>query len=148
MIEPVTPDNLIQAASVHAASWRESHRTICTEEFIALHTTERQAGYLQKLMDGGASVYMLSDGGRPVGIVSLQEDVIGDLYVLPDEQGKGYGTHLLRFAMERCAGVPALWVLDCNRRAMALYQRVGFRATGERHVLTDTLSEVEMRYEG
>ena len=91
---------------------------------------------------------MCADGEKPVGIVSVEGDVIGDLYVLPDEQEKGYGTRLLRFAMGQCAGTPTLWVLDSNRRAMALYQRVGFRATGERHVLTDTLSEVEMRYEG
>ena len=148
MIESVTRDNLTQAASVHALSWRESHSDICTAEFIALHTTERQTRYLQGLMDRGASVYMLSDGEEPVGIVSVEGGVIGNLYVLPEEHGKGYGTQLLRFAMGKCAGTPTLWVLDTNRRAIAIYERNGFRATGQRHVLSDTLSEVEMRYEG
>ncbi|MDE6997883.1 MAG: GNAT family N-acetyltransferase [Oscillospiraceae bacterium] len=34
--------------------------------------------------------------------------LIEDLYVLPGRQNKGYGTRLLRFAPEKCAGRPAL----------------------------------------
>jgi GNAT superfamily N-acetyltransferase len=146
MIELVTQDNIIQAAEVHAASWRESHRAICSAEFVALHTAERQMRYLQSRMEKGACVYLLSVSGRPVGVVSVLGDVIGDLYVLPDEQGRGYGTQLLRFAMERCDGLPTLWVLDHNRRAISLYRRNGFRPTGEKTVLSPTLSELQMRY--
>ena len=146
MINLVCDANIRQAAEVHAISWRESHRGICSEAFIAVHTTERQMGYLQSQMDKGADVYLLYDGTRPVGIVSLLGEMIGDLYVLPDEQGRGFGTELLHFAMEKCEGTPTLWVLNSNRRAMKLYERLGFRATGERHVLSETLSEIEMLY--
>ena len=102
MIELVTKDNIEQAAAVHAAAWRESHRDICTAEFVALHTAQRQVKYLQDQIDKGAAVYLMSVSGRPLGVVSVCGDVIGDLYVLPEEQGKGSGTKLLRFAMERC----------------------------------------------
>lgn len=148
MIELVTNANIGQAAEVHAISWRESHRDICTEEFIAAHTTERQVRYLKSQLDNGAEIYLMSDKTRPVGIVSLLGDVIGDLYMLPDEQGRGYGTKLLRFAMEKCTGTPTLWVLSSNRRAMNLYERLGFHATGECHILSETLSEIEMVYSG
>ena len=145
MIELVTSVNITQAAEVHAISWRESHRDICSEEFIAEHTTERQIEYLKSQMNKGAAIYLLSDAGKPVGIVSIRDDVVGDLYVLPDEQGRGYGTQLLHFAIERCAGTPTLWVLNQNQRAIRLYERNGFRLTGERKELSETLSELQMR---
>lgn len=146
MIEPVTQANLMQAAEVHAASWCDANRAICSAEFLSLHTAQRQAQYLQQRMEDGARIYLLSDDSEPVGIVSVQDDVIGDLYVMPEKQGRGYGTRLLRFAMSLCAAAPTLWVLAHNRRAMALYERMGFRATGEKHAITETLSEIAMRH--
>ena len=145
MIELVNSANIRQAAEVHAISWRESHRDICSEEFIAVHTTERQIEYLKSQMKKGAAIYLLSDAGKPVGIVSIRDDVVGDLYVLPDQQGRGYGTQLLRFAIEKCVGTPTLWVLNQNQRAIRLYERNGFRLTGERKELSETLSELQMR---
>ena len=146
MIGLVTDSNIMQAAEIHAISWRASHRDICSEDFIALHTTERQLGYLQSQIDKGTAIYLHSDSGRVVGIVSIQNDLIGDLYVLPSEQRKGYGTTLLRFAMAKCTGTPTLWVLDHNRQAIRLYERNGFCLTGERKVLSETLSELQMSY--
>ena len=147
MIELVTDVNIVRAAEVHAASWRDSHRDICNEEFIALHTTERQTSYLLKQIEQGAIIYLFTDSGRPVGIVSVCGNVIGDLYVLPEEQGRGYGTQLLRFAMEKCTATPMLWVLNHNQRAIRLYERIGFRMTGEKNALSDTLSELQMIYD-
>ena len=147
MIELVTDVNIEQAAAVHALSWRESHRAVCTEEFIALHTAERQRRYFQSLIETGAAVYLLSDNGRGVGTVSVRGNLIGDLYVLPEEQRKGYGTELLRFALERCTGVPTLWVLDHNRHAVRFYERNGFRMTGVSKELSAQLAELEMKYD-
>ena len=145
MIELVTSSNITQAAEVHAISWRESHRDFCSKEFVDIHTAERQIKYLQSQMKNGTDFYLLSDAGKPVGIVSIRDNVVGDLYVLPDEQGRGYGTQLLHFAIERCAGTPTLWVLNQNQRAIRLYERNGFRLTGERKELSETLSELQMR---
>ena len=145
MIDLVTSANIRQAAEIHAISWRESHRNICTADFIALHTTERQMGYLQSHMEKGAAIFLLSDGCRSVGIVSVLRDVIGDLYVLPEEQDRGFGSELLHFAMKKCAGTPKLWVLNQNQCAIRLYERNCFQMTGERKVLSETLSELEMR---
>ena len=146
MIELVNKDNIIAAAEVHAISWRESHRDICSEEFVAVHTSERQMGYLKRQMQNGAVIYLLSHDETPVGIVSLQGDVIGDLYVLPDKQGRGFGTELLHFAMENCTGTPILWVVNQNQRAISLYERNGFQMTGERKVLSEKLFELQMRF--
>ena len=144
MIQLVEKHTLHLAAEIHAISWRASHRSFCSAEFIALHTTERQIGYLKGRMESGADIYLLFVSGKGVGVVSVQDSLIGDLYVLPEEQRKGYGTMLLRFAVGKCTEVPTLWVLDNNWSAIRLYERAGFHLSGARNRLSETLAELEM----
>ena len=81
---------------------------------------------------------MLIDG-KPVGIVSIHNSLIANLYVLPGEQNKGYGTQLLTFAIGKCTESPSLWVLSTNERAKKLYECNGFHPTGNivQHADTD-----------
>ena len=130
MIQPVTPAQLMQAAAIHAESWQDSHRAVCSEEFLAQHTPQRQKACLEAAIAGGARLYMLTDG-KPVGIVTVRGSCIENLYVLPAEQNKGYGSRLLEFAIGQCSGAPTLWVLNTNRGARRLYERRGFRPTGQ-----------------
>lgn len=144
MIVSVDESNIAAAAATHSASWQESHRTFCSPEFVALHTPERQTDFLRQELADGKRLYMLIDS-RPVGIVSVKENLIENLYVLPDEQRKGYGTALLQFAVSHCTGIPTLWILENNRAACALYTKHGFHKTGRRHILSASLAEAEMQ---
>ncbi len=143
MIISVDKENLSQAASIHSISWKESHRSFCTPDFVAMHTPKRQREYIQSKMDNGSKFYMLVEE-KPVGIVSVKENLIEDLYVLPDEQNRGYGTRLLVFAAGQCTGRPALWILENNINAKRLYMRMGFRETGRRNAITGVLDELEL----
>ncbi len=142
MIVPVDERNIAAAGAVHAASWRESH-SFCTPEFVASHTAETQTEYLRREMDAGKALFLLLDP-EPVGVVSVQEDLIENLYVLPEKQGRGYGTALLDFAAARCLGAPRLWVLNVNEKARRFYDARGFRETGARRELNHGLAELEM----
>ena len=144
MIVPVDGTNLSQAAAIHSVSWQDSHRSFCSPDFISLHTPERQKAYLAEKMKGGSRVYLLSEDG-PKGIVSVTGSLIEDLYVLPDQQNKGYGTRLLVFAMQQCAERPTLWILENNSGAERLYRRLGFEKTGARNTVTDGLDEIEFQ---
>ena len=42
MIVTVDQSNLSEAATIHSVSWQESHRLICSPEFVALHTPQHQ----------------------------------------------------------------------------------------------------------
>ena len=64
MIVPVTEENLMDAARVHAAAWRESHRDICAPEFVAAHTARRQADYLRR--EGAVAAALPRPGGDRV----------------------------------------------------------------------------------
>ena len=143
MIKPVTQADMMQAAIIHSESWKESHRDVCSAEFIAIHTPERQKSYLESEIAKGAQLYMLTDG-KPVGIVSIYGSVIENLYVLPSEQNKGYGTQLLAFAVEKCVEAPTLWILSTNDRARRLYERNGFKPTGNTVEHTGGVYELEL----
>ena len=143
LIEPVTPQNLFLAAQIHAVSWQDSHRAFCSEAYDRAHTAQRQAARMQEAMARGARFFLLTDGS-PKGVVSVQGSLIENLYILPGEQRKGYGTRLLRFAEQQCDGQPTLWVLNNNPCARALYERLGYRATGRQTALNERLFELEM----
>ena len=135
---------LPMAGYIHSAAWQESHRSFCASEFIAVHTPESQEAYLRQCIRSGARLYMLSDG-EPKGIVTVNENLIENLYVLPEAQNRGYGTALLQFAVSQCPGVPELWILNNNTDARRLYEKHGFRLTGISNQLTPSLFEVQMK---
>lgn len=143
MIKIVTQSDIMQAAIIHSESWKESHREICSPEFIAIHTPERQKCYLESEVAKGAQLYMLIDE-KPVGIVSVHGSLIENLYVLPSEQNQGYGTQLLAFAVGKCTGSPSLWILNTNDRAKRFYERHGFKPTGNVVQHTGGMYELEL----
>ncbi len=142
MILSVDQSNIGEAAAVHAASWQASHRAFCSADFVALHSPERQEAYILQKMSEGSRFFLLKDP-LPLAVVSVRESLIEDLYVLPEAQGKGYGTALLRFAVSKCSGIPTLWILENNERAAALYRQYGFAETGRRKTVARGLDEVE-----
>ena len=141
----VTEQSIADAGRIHSESWKESHRSFCSAEFVEKHTPIAQAEYLRREIDAGKSVYMLIDD-YPVGIVSVHGGLIENLYVLPSEQRKGYGTQLLEFTIQKCQGTPKLWILNINEGAYRLYTKNGFKETGNRKQLNKNLYEMELAY--
>ena len=142
MIISVDVTNLLQAATIHSISWKESHRAFCMPDFVASHTPDRQRNYLSNKMNSGTKIYMLVEE-KPIGIVSVTNSLIEDLYVLPDMQNMGYGTKLLQYAIDQCTDTPTLWILENNINAERLYQRMGFVRTGRRNSIASGLDEIE-----
>lgn len=144
MIIKVTEKNIQKAAEIHSISWKESHKEFCSIDFIEKHTVENQIKYLYNEINLGKDIFMMIEN-YPVGIVSIKDNLIENLYIIPSEQGKGYGTKLLLFAVSKCKGEPTLWILDNNKRAYKLYSKNGFNKTGKFNILSDSISEIEMK---
>ena len=142
MIISVDVTNLLQAATIHSISWKESHRAFCMPDFVASHTPDRQRNYLSNKMNSGTKIYMLVEE-KPIGIVSVTHSLIEDLYVLPNMQNMGYGTKLLQYAIDQCTDTPTLWILENNIKAERLYRRMGFKKTGRKNSITGGLDEIE-----
>ena len=142
MIVPVNETNLLQAATIHSISWKESHRAFCTPDFIETHTPDRQREYLRNKMNNGTKLYMLVEE-KPIGVVSVTKGLIGDVYILPDMQNMGHATKLLLYAVGQCTDTPTLWILGNNINAERLYRRIGFKETGRKNAITNKLDEIE-----
>ena len=134
----VSEKNFTSALDVYAISWRESHRNICSKDFLE---NRDYAGYLRKKM---GTLWLISDI-IPVGVFSLDGENFGDLYIRPDCQGRGYGTTCIRFAMNTMPRL-RLTVLSDNHAAIGLYEKMSFRFTGNDTLLRDGLWEREMVY--
>ena len=145
MIAAVDKTNLFQAAIIHSVSWKESHSSFCAPDFVEMHTSERQQGYIQNKMNCGSKFFMLIEE-EPIGIVSVKDNLIEDLYILPQKQRMGYGTKLLQFAIGQCTDNPTLWILENNSNAKRLYHKMGFQETGRINAITDELDEIELSY--
>ena len=145
IIEPVTESNIHKAAYVHAESWKESHKSFVSQQALEKRTVERQTEYLRQQIKDGKKVYMLTDD-IAVGIVSIKDSFIENLYVLPERFRKGYGSKLLNFAIDRCTDTPTLTVLS-NNSAIEMYRKFGFKETGVIIPLNENLWEIEMKLE-
>ena len=53
----VTEQNIADAGCIHSESWKESHRSFCSAEFVEKHTPIAQAEYLRREMNAGKSVF-------------------------------------------------------------------------------------------
>lgn len=87
---------------------------------------------------GGLLLIARSDTGGAIGCVGVRPDGAGmveikRLYVRDEARGTGLGLALIRaaidWAVERGCGTIRLDTLDSMTRAIALYERLGFRRT-------------------
>lgn len=119
---------------------------------------ERQFGWDEKAQDNFfASTWatrpheILLCNGEPCGYYALEKGnefiQLHELTILPEYQGQGIGTRLLKEAIEMGKNnhVPVrLQVLKENTGAIDLYQRMGFKEVDE----TETHLKMEFREEG
>lgn len=127
MIIKVSEQNLKDAAFVYMLSWKESHREICSGDFIEKHDIVYMTAFLSEKLENGYKLYIKYYENNPVGIIGINpsDEEICLLYVLPTEQGKGFGSELLEFAVAKCEN-PYITVLDSNKKAIDFYKKRGF----------------------
>jgi GNAT superfamily N-acetyltransferase len=78
-------------------------------------------------IDAGIVYLVVADDGVPAGTVTLTDNEIDRLFVLPEFQGKGYGRALLDFAEERIAAAYDVIILHASLSAKNIYLKRGFR---------------------
>lgn len=79
-------------------------------------------------------VYVLYDNENAVGTVTLRDNEILRLFVLPQFQGKGYGGRLLDFAEDKVAENYSKIIIDASLPAKPIYLKRGY-AFSEYHTI-------------
>lgn len=83
--------------------------------------------FLSDKLKNGYKLYIKYTDNTPVGIIGInpEDEEICLLYISPEEQGKGFGNELLKFALAKCKN-PYITVLDSNKKAIEFYTKRGF----------------------
>lgn len=92
---------------------------------------------------GDVYPFAICEGDTPVGFMMLDEDqgerclVVWRILISEEHLNQGYGTEALRqiIQLAKESGKYDFMILDCtpdNKRAWHVYEKVGFRDTGER----------------
>lgn len=123
------PAQLVRAAEITrttiAAVYPHFYPRGVVEFFLNWHQDKKILADIR-----AGEVFLLLDGGRAVGTVTLHGEELTRLYVLPNCQGKGYGKALLDFGEEAIGRVYGKIVVEASLPAKGLYLRRGYRETG------------------
>ncbi len=142
MIKEVKSENIKEAAEVYSVSWIESHRDICSNSFLMIHSPEVMEEKIRAAIKEGWKFYLYLSP-EPLGIISIRENEISTLYVHPEMERKGIGSELLSFAERIISSSPFLWCRKDNRKAISFYEKRGYVITEEK-VINKKMTEVKL----
>jgi ribosomal protein S18 acetylase RimI-like enzyme len=123
-----------RSAEFAATGWDDQTQ----EAFLRQQFAAREQHYLRHYPEGDDLI--IEAFGRAIGrlFVSRQPDEIRiiDLVILPEFQGRGIGTELIRelLAEGTAAGKPVRLHVERSNPAVSLYQRLGFHVVEDRDV--------------
>ena len=112
-------------------------------EYVRGWDEDREEERFRGNFDAETTRVILSDG-RVIGFLGVRPEgdalYIAQAYIVPEYQGRGIGTALIREVLT--GGRPVeLWVMKLNTGARRLYERLGFRVKCEGE------TDYRMRYE-
>lgn len=129
MIRPANMDDLNRIAEIEVFNYRLHFYPIFrSDEF---YFGELQVPAVARRYEACLDHIRVYDDGVVKGFVLAQEGEVKKLFVEPVLHSGGIGAKLLDYAVSQM-GAYTLWALEPNTRAIAFYQRQGFRLTGDR----------------
>ncbi|MGE5579945.1 MAG: N-acetyltransferase family protein [Bacillota bacterium] len=163
VVRPATREDVLGLAKVHVDTWKAAYRGIVADSFLDGLSYERSAKGWERSLDEAESrqrVFVaVDDNGSVIGFASGGPNRDTDtphkaelwaIYVLPEGQGRGTGTLLLRRFAEAVAaeGLDSLsvWVLADNARGRGFYEAMGGVLAGRRQVMIGGQSLEEVAY--
>ena len=130
-IRPAAEADLGRIAEIEILNYRLNFYPIFRDDefyFRDLQVSNRSAS-LGRFLDE----LWVYDDGAVKGFIRVHGDELCKLFVEPVLQSQGIGAALLSHAVSEL-GVRHLWALEKNTRAIAFYQRHGFRLTDQRRL--------------
>ena len=121
-------------ASDHALPW-----------LTGLHTSDEDRWFYRERVFTGCQVHGAFEGGALAGIIAFRSDWIDQLYVLPEVQGRGVGSELLKVA-KRAFDCLQLWTFQRNLGARRFYEARGFALVEETDGARNEEKEPDARY--
>lgn len=92
-------------------------------DFFLQH--HKQENVLEDIENG--RVWLLENEGRLVGTVTIKENAVHRLFVLPELQSRGFGSRLMDFAEEKVAKNYSHVHIDSSLAAKEMYLKRGYK---------------------
>jgi len=125
-------------AFVKNETWRSTYSAIMSADFLQSLSIEGTGARFTDALEQGDEALVMERDGRIVGYLQIghtQTDDPADvgefhsIYLLPPEQGAGYGLHLMRLGahrlLERGFQRAVVWAFRDNAPAVRFYERLG-----------------------
>jgi GNAT superfamily N-acetyltransferase len=104
----------------------------------------------ETLANREVEVHVAEVDSEPAGVVSIRDEFLSQLYVLPAHQGKGVGSalhdHALERLRERGVGRAKLWTLAENDAGRRFYERRGWELTDATRVVPYPPRPLDVQY--
>ena len=142
-IRRASPEDLNRIAEIEVFCYRLNFYPIFREDafyFGEFQVVNRTAAHRENL-----DQFLVYDDGVVKGFIQTAHGEVKKLFVEPVLQGSGIGAKLLEYAVTR-EQARHLWALEKNEKAIAFYQRHGFRVT-EARKLEEGTTEYLVRME-
>jgi GNAT superfamily N-acetyltransferase len=95
-----------------------------------LHTKEEDRNFFRERVFAECELWGAFGDAGMTGMIAFRKDWIDQLYVLPEAQGRGIGSALLRRAQTSFERLQ-LWTFQRNRSARRFYEARGFTLVRE-----------------
>jgi GNAT superfamily N-acetyltransferase len=130
-VRPAEPSDIHHLAQVWYQAWLDAHARILPAELIRVRTLE---SFRDRLAADLPRVRVVGPPGSPVGLCTIKESELYQLFVAASARGTGAAAALVADAERRLAdnGVETAW-LACaigNERAARFYEKCGWRRVG------------------
>ena len=123
-VDDIVPGDYPELIQIWEASVRATHDFLSVEDILFLKPL-----ILEQYIDAVDLHCVKSVSDKIVGFVGVAEDNIEMLFISPEYLGKGIGTLLTKFAIEKQRG-NKVDVKEQNPKAVGLYEHVGFEVVG------------------
>ena len=147
----VTDDEKKGKAYVHWKSWHEAYENLVSKVYLDKLTIQKCEEWA---FEWPENTYVAIDDGNVIGFMCCfghGEDApdvgeVNAIYVLSENYGTGVAQKLMDVALDKLEGYPKieLWVLKDNFRAIAFYEKYGFKKEGTEKYL-NSLDATEIR---
>lgn len=128
-IRKAKPEDLVRIAEMVVFNYRLNFYPIFQNDWF--YFRELQVPKLAQAYAEDIDSFWVYDDGAVKGVLQAENGEVRKLFVEPVLQGRSIGAKLLEYAIAQL-DARFLWALEKNRKAIAFYQRHGFRVTADK----------------
>lgn len=149
-IRPAGQDDLDTLLEIQRAAAVAAFVHVFPQDRYPFPSDDIREVWRESLAEPDVEVYIAERADEPAGSVSIGEQFLRTLYVLPSAQGAGVGSALHDFALERLRArgcrVAKLWTLEENWPARRFYERRSWTLTDETRVVPFPPNPIDVQY--